>query len=176
MAIQDSELNDAGVFQLVPNGIYNAHVVANVLKSSKAGAPMVVLDWMLEQDQGDFAGRKIRFDNVMLGGLSKDKKPLSLGQLCSFLHYTGVPWKCKACGTEYSEPKAFFVPNKQEAEEHGLKVGNYYCRECKNPKPAIIYDTDHFLGARCGIRVGSSKQEGTDKEFNNVISYTDLKE
>jgi hypothetical protein len=171
MPYLDSELNDAGTFALIPNSTQNAHVYENEYKQSKGGAPMSVLGWLIEE--GEFAGRKIRFDNIMLGGLSKDGKPLSLGQLCSFLHYTGTIWSCGHCSHESTEKHGFLIV-KKETQEEGLKIGNYYCPECKNPKPRIKFDTDTFMGARCGISIGSQKQEGTDREFNIVRGYTDL--
>lgn len=176
----DSELNDAAIFTLVPKGIYNGQVVAKQDKTSQGGAPMAVIDWQITaapNNDPQFIGRKVRYDNIMLGGLSKDKKPLNLGQLCSFLHYTGIPWRCKHCSTNYAERHSFLIAKAEDcAEGSGLKIGNFYCPNCKNPKPAIVYDTDDFMGASCGIGIGSSKGLTGDKEFNNITGYTDMLE
>lgn len=182
MPYLDSELNDAAVFTLIPNGPQNAHVTDVTVKNSRAGAPMAQLDWQV--DEGEYVGRKIRFDTIMLGGMSKDQKPISLSQLCQFLHHTGVPWTCKSCGAEHKGPHSFLIATAEHKDE-GLKNGGYYCPSCKNPKPRIAYDTDNFKGARCGVRIGSRKQqpivedgvvvrEGSDKEFNEIQAYMDL--
>jgi hypothetical protein len=176
----DSDLEGAGIFQLIPNSVQNGHVVAvddvdeqGNFKLTKAGAPRVNLDW--EIDEGEFAGRKIRFDMIILGGKSAKGDAISLSRLCSFLHFTGVPWTCKKCGTKHTEKKSFLIAKKEDKETSGLTPGNYYCPSCKDPKPAIKYDTSDFMSARCGLSIGSKKQDGSDKEFNEIKAYTDLK-
>jgi hypothetical protein len=177
----DSDLNDAGVFQLIPNSTQNGHVIKVELKKTKTQQQMekdqgtklpfnmAVVDW--EIDEGEFSGRKIRFDNIMLGGTSAEGKPISLGQLCSFLHYTGVPWICRRCNTEHNNKHSFLIATKDDSP---LKPGNYYCPSCKNPNPRIGYDPDTFKEARCGLSIGSKKQDDSDKEFNIIRGYTDL--
>lgn len=176
--ILDSDLNDAGVFQLIPSATYNGQIIVCEIKRSKGNAPMAVSDWQILEtpnSTNEFLGRKVRFDNVMLGGMSKDNKPLSLGQLCSLMYYAGIPWQCKQCGAKHEGLHSFLLATKEDAAEgSGLKVGNYYCPACKNPKPGMVWDTDHLLNARCGISIGSKKEEGGDREFNYIRGYADL--
>jgi len=173
-----SDLQDAGVYTLIPNGRYNAHVIAvrdtdrnDISKplTSQGGAPMVQLDW--EIDEGEYAKRQIRFDTLMLGGNSKEGKPISLGALCSFLHFTGTPWSCMDCNNTEASRK-FYLGDIAD-NTIGLKKGNFYCPDCKSPKPRITYDTGNFMGARCGVGVASRKGND-DREFNNIKGYTDL--
>ena len=181
MARLSSDLQDAGIQSTIPNGVYNAHVceVRDMDKNdvskpllSQAGAPMVQNDW--EIDEGDYAGRKIKFDTIMLGGMSKDGKPISLGNLCNFLHRTGVPWKCLDCNNPEIGRKFYIAEGNDEDKAAGLKKGNFYCPDCKSLKPRITYDTAQFLGARCGIGVGT-KPNTDGREFNIIKGYTDLK-
>lgn len=177
MARVSSDLNDAGTFTLIPKGPQNAHVVkvSDMNKEntgplmSQGGAPMVQLDW--EIDEGEYSGRQVKFDTLMLGGNSKEGKPISLGALCSFLHYTGTPWGCLDCGS--TEASRLFHLGQDSDKDIGLKKGNYYCPDCKSPKPRITYDTSNFMGARCKVGVGSRKGND-DREFNNITGYTAL--
>lgn len=173
MPILDSELNDAGVFQLVPKANYNGSVIACEIKATSSGkGTMANLDWQIVNGPNgnmEFAGRKIRFDNIMLAGKSKDDKPLALSQLCSFIYHTGMPWQCKSCGTAFDEVHSFLIATK---DDEGLKPGNYYCKNCRTAG-GIIFDTDHFMNQRCGITVGQKKGDNTDKEFNTITAYLD---
>ena len=187
----ESTLDNAAVFTLIPDGTANGRVCevddkardssGNVIltngeptiKLSQGGAPMSIQTW--EIYEGEHIGKKIKFDNMMLGGLTKEGKPMPLGQYCAFLHYTGVPWTCIDCGTRYSDRHAFLIATKQDKERNGnLKVGSFYCKNCEAALPKISADTDDFLGARCGISIGHKKQQNSEREFNEVRGYTDL--
>lgn len=178
----DSTLENAGVFVNIPDGIYNARVYEVEDKdptdptkgrTSKGGAPMAILHW--EIIDGEHATKKVKYDNIMLGGMTREGKPMPLGQYCSFLHYTGVPWTCLDCDTRHSDRHSFLIAVKEDkARKSNLKIGSFYCKACEAPLPRISVDTDDFLGARCAISIGSEKQEGTDKVFNKVRGYTDL--
>jgi hypothetical protein len=185
MARLTSELQDAGVATTIPNGIYNAHVCevrdtdrndVNKILTSQAGAPMVQLDW--EVEEGDYTGRKIKFDTIMLGGMSKEGKPIQLSNLCNFLHRTGVPWTCEDCHNPEIGRRFYIAEGSEDDKAHGLKKGNFYCPDCKSvgtgDGPRITYETKTFMGARCGIGVGT--KPGTDgREFNIIKGYTDSK-
>lgn len=174
----ESDLNDAGTFQNLPIGIYNMHITAVDLKPSQAGAPMATLDWTI--DEGEYKDKKLRFDTVMLGGISKAGKPLSLGKMCALIHYAGLPWQCNpqrgGCGANHSGTHSFLIARKEDHDANpALTVGNYYCPACKNPKPSIRWDTDVLMGARCGGRIGpKKKEEGTTSVFDEIKGYTDL--
>lgn len=181
MARLTSDIEGASVASTIPQGPYSAHV-CNVMDTdkndvtkpltSRAGAPMVQLDW--EIDEGDYAGRKIKFDTIMLGGNSAEGKPIGLGNLCNFLHRTGVPWHCRDCGSEADETaRRFYIADGTEDDKSkGLKKGNFYCPDCKSAVPRIGYDTANFNGARCKIGVGTKTNEG--REFNIVKGYADI--
>lgn len=174
----ESDLNDAGQFQNIPIGIYNAHVTSVDLKPSQAGAPMATLEWTI--DEGEQVNKRVRYDTVMLGGKTKEGKPQSLGKMCSLIHYAGLPWQCNpkrgGCGTQHSGPHSFLIATAADHEGNPLiKIGNYYCPTCKNPTPSILWDTDVLLGARCGVRVGpKKKEEGSTSQFDEIKGYTDL--
>jgi len=174
MPIMDSELEGASTFSLIPSGLVNAHVSEKEDKLSKdSKAPMAQLEWTI--DEGEHQGRKIKFDTIMLGGKTKDGKPQSLGNLCSFIYYTGYPWTCGHCGVEHTDKHSFHIGTKEDADK-GVKIGQYVCPDCFNPVPKISHNTDLMKGQRCGLRVGSRKEEGGDREFNKVVAYTDLQE
>lgn len=175
---------EAKAFQLIPNSIQNAHVkemdavdpATGEIKKTKSGlGRQITLDW--EIDEGEHAGKVVRFNNLTLGGHYIDKttgeqKPLSTVDLCEFLTHTGVPWKCLNCNNAEA-PRKFHIGTGPEGD--GITKGKYVCPDCKNTNTRITYNTDNFLGARCGIRIGSKKQEGGDKEFNEVRGYAPLK-
>lgn len=177
-----STLNDAGMGSTIPKGLYNAHVIEvgdhdknDVGKplTSKAGAPMVDLTWMV--DEGPYADKKIRYDTVMLGGNSKEGKPISLGRLCTFLHFTGVPWECADCRNGERAREFYIAQDTDDDKARGLKKGNFYCPDCKALDPRMEYDTANFQSARCGVGVNTKKQEGSDREFNTITGYTTLR-
>jgi len=183
MARLTSTLQDAGVATTIPNAIYTAHVCElfdedknDITKglTSQAGAPMVQMHW--EVDEGDYTGRKIKYDTIMLGGLSREGKPIQLSNLCNFLHRTGVPWSCLDCENPEIGRRFYIAEGNEDDKSKGLKKGNFYCPDCKTAgpnSPRITYETKTFLGARCRIGVGS--KPGTDgREFNIVKGYTDL--
>lgn len=176
-----SDLEGASTVSTIPIGPYKAHTIevrdtdpSDVQKglTSRAGAPMVQLDW--EVDEGDYSGKRVKYDTIMLGGKSAEGKPIGLGNLCNFLHRTGTPWYCRDCETESQERgHRFYIGEGSEDDKtRGLKRGFFYCPECKNPVPRIGYDTSNFLGARCTIGVGVKTNEG--REFNIIKGYSDV--
>lgn len=183
---------EASQFQLIPNSIQNGHVTKvddtgpdGQIKKTKSGLGFQIsLDWTL--DEGEFATREIRFDNMSLGGFyedqkTKEKKPLNTSSLCVFLSKTGVPWECKSCNNGKA-PRKFHIGTGDD----GVTKGKYVCPDCKSPQGLKInYNTAEFMGARCGLSIGSQKKtttadDGTklvdpDKEFNVIKGYTDLR-
>lgn len=180
----DSELEDASSGVLIPDSIQNGRVYEiddkdpndpTKIRTSEAGAPMAVLNW--EIYEGEFTGRKIRYNTLMLGGQTKAGKPMPLGNYCAFLQYTGVPWTCLRCNHRHTDVGGFTIADKVLKSEHpDLKIGSYYCSKCLNPDPRINADTDDFMGARCGLSIGSEKKEGTDQIFNKIKGYTKLRD
>lgn len=180
---------EASQFQLIPHSIQNGHVSKvddtgpdGKIKKTKSGHGIqIALDWAI--DEGEYAGREIRYDNLSLGGkYEKDGElhELNTAPLCVFLSKTGVPWECKSCNNGKA-PRKFHIGTGDD----GVTKGKYVCPDCKNPKLKINYNTSEFLGARCGLSIGSQKKTTTgadgvkvvdpDKEFNVVKGYTDLR-
>jgi len=178
-----SDLQDAGEFQNIPDKtLCNGHTIevndtdpndVGKQRTTKANAPCVDLTW--EVDEGEYAGKKVKFDMIILGGKSKEGKPISLARLCSFLNHTGVPWECADCNNGEKARKFYVATGDSDDVERGLKKGNYYCPDCKAPTPRVEYDTANFMGARCGLGIGIRKEENGDREFNTIKGYTALR-
>ena len=161
----DSDLSGTVSISPMPDGEYSAHVVEVEDSVSKAGNPMVTLTWQI--DDGEFSGRRIRYDTVMTGGKTKEGRAMPLFLLCNFLDATGTAWECLNCHNG-EQGRHFYIgkgPN-----EDGLDYGQYVCPDCKAAD--FTYDTANFNGARCVIKVGSRKNEGTDRVFNEIQGYT----
>lgn len=181
-----SELTDAGEFQNIPDkSLVNGHVIEvndtdpndpGKPRTTKGKAPCADLTW--EVDEGEYAGRKIRFDLIIFGGKSLEGKPISLSRICQFLNKTGVPWNCLDCNNG-EKPREFYVATGDSDDVgRGLKKGNYYCPDCKtggDGHPRVDYDTSNFMGARCGLAIGIRKEENGDREFNTIKGYTALR-
>jgi|SRR6185369_13805304 len=174
---------EAKQYQNIPNSHQNGHVIklddtdpndpTSVKKTSSGKGYQVTMDW--EIDEGEYAGRVVRYDNLSVGGNyidkdTKEEKPLNLTKLCEFLSLTGVKWECTHCKSGKRGHKFYIGTG-----EDGLNKGTYYCPDCKNPKLKINYNTSDFLGARCGLSIGSKPQQGSDKEFNIVKGYLPLR-
>jgi rubredoxin len=172
-------------FQHIPNGTKLKAHTSNVddrdpndpKKPKPTGngtGTQVTLTWTV--DEGEYAGREIRFHNIITGGYYEkdgEQKPYSVIDLYRFLADAKIKWKCKSCGMD--KPRRFYVGKGDD----GKVKGKYYCPDCKNEKLSVEYDTDTFLGARCGLMITLKKrrtknlvtglwQDDPDREDNAV--------
>lgn len=178
-----SEIGEARQFQLIPKSLQNAHVYELVdtdpndpskfLHSKSGKIIQCILGW--EVDEGEFAGRKVRYNYLVLKGTYTEKdtnqeKDMPITKLLDFLSFTGVPWECNLCKSG-KRGHRFLIGTGDD----GLIKGKYYCPDCKADKISINYNTSDFMGARCAISIGSEKRDGQDNEYNVVRGYAPLR-
>lgn len=167
-----SELSDVQKRSAIPKGIYPGHCTeSEYLLSQERNNPMANLTW--EVDEGEYAGTIIKFNNVVLGGINKQGKPINPFQLANLLDTTHIPWNCRECNNDREARRLYWGTG-----EDGLEKGKAYCPDCKSPTFNIGYNTDDFVGpaSRCRLKVSTYKPEGKDDEFNRVDGYLPLEE
>lgn len=165
-----------------PKNSYKIRIVKAELKTSKkqedgtGGNPMAELTWVIADDRdgrNGYNGKEIRFDNVMLGGKTKDGEGMPLFNLADLLFACRIPWECEStkggCGFHSDGYQPFIKSDGND----GHKKGSILCPQCKIVIP-ITYDTDDFIGKTCLGGVNVKKREGSDRKFNTVESYAPI--
>ena len=97
-----------------------------------------------EVNEGPFAGKQVRFHNVMLSGVSKKGKDINTGMpggLCEYINGGLIPWECLGCGHKNRGG----LLHGATAESSGLDKSKFYCPSCKTDAD-MKYDTKDFQG------------------------------
>lgn len=176
MARVTADLTQVKTIQALPKDIYIGRVETCLAEMSKkqpdgtGGNPMLNLTWLVEETaEGDrtCAGRKIPFDRVVYGGLSKKREPIVPYGFAKLLECLKVSWSCAHCGVGGARD---FLHG---TGENGIEKGSIVCPDCKQPMMVEV-DTDEIVGSRCKIAVDVRKNDGDDREFNEVKGYAPL--
>jgi hypothetical protein len=157
MARVTADLSEAKGFSVLPAGTkVKARIKEATFSNSKAaGNPMYTLTW--EIIEGESAGREIRFDRVVIGGVNSRGEKLQPYGLADLIQATDMPWTCPQCG--------------DNDRVRGIKRENYKLF-CENSHPLQIdFDDANLVGLVAMLELKVRKQEGTDKEFNEVDKY-----
>lgn len=168
MARVGADLTNVKAFENIPDGIQTIRLhVCKPTISRETKNPMIENTWKVEG--GEYDGREIRYDNVVLSGKSKEGNPIVPFTLVSLLEALEAPWRCGNCGVEGARD---FLRGKGP-EDDGLVKGQIYCPDCSQPVN-IEFDTDDLEGKRCLGDIDHRKAKGSDKEYNFVKKYGKL--
>lgn len=161
----------------VPEETYEAHVdtielnfrvedgrVIVEAEANKSKNPMCYP--IMKIDTGEYAGRKLsKFAALlMLGGTTKENKPMPLYKLIEFLENSNIPYFCAVNGCDLTEKKTYRGTGKD-----GKKAGNFYCPACQSDL-VLKYNTDDFIGRRFKIQVGIEK-DNNDRDVNKIVHF-----
>lgn len=139
-------------------------VVSKTQDDGTGGNPMLVLEFTV--DEGPFKDRKVGFYNVMIGGKTKKGMPMPIRQLLEVIDSCKLPW----CTTPGGQLVA--RPFKRVKADDGSIM--FVDPDTNSRITTIEYDTDHFINARCKVNYGVKKQEGSDRDFNEVRNVEPL--
>ena len=175
--IIEASLEDAQGSKIITNNSWQHLIVVgkpvyvltkgNAQTGSRAGNPMLTL--MFEVDDGEFKEARISNHNLMVGGLTKDGKPMPIRgfrEMVSAMALEGVPWTCKGCGQETDLPF-----ERTASGEHVCPNCHQICRFSTNP--------DLWEGRRINGLCTTGKYQGSDEprnELSRVRPYSELVE
>jgi hypothetical protein len=100
----------------------------------------------------------------MLGGETKEGKPMPLFTLCALLEAAEIPWSCGLCASA-EDPRIF-----DRGDGVIAPKDQYVCPICKGSGD-ILTDTDYFPGVKCNIRVIVEKNLKGDRNINSIVGY-----
>lgn len=171
MAKIEANLADVKTIGALPKDIYRAIIHEVITEEngqalkSKAGNSKFRLTWRILD--GEYADRKIPYDEIVYSGKGKDGGPLVPFQFAKLIEATSVARECLHCHSTSTER---FV---RGTGDNGIEKGRIVCPECRQPMQVRI-DTDNLLGARARIALDVTKREGSDREYNEVKDYMPL--
>lgn len=169
-------------YTTIPEDTYEAHIdlveknfiinpegeVIITAAEDKSKNPMVFL--ILQIDSGEYAGRKLSkyAAMVMLGGITREGKPMPLYNLVSLLESSNIPYRCAVNNCDLTGKKIYRGTGKD-----GKKAGVLYCPECGFGPISLIYNVDDFQGRRMKIAVGIEK-DNKGNDVNKVKRFLSL--
>lgn len=159
------DLADVGSMEPLPKDWYTAHIIKSEYKMSKASnQPMFTVDW--EVDEGEYAGRKINYDNISLS-------PKAAFMVNDFLEACKVERECTECHNTFTEGK------RVTREESKINKAGLACPSCGSQAP-VEWDAGDppgqaMVGWRCmiGVTIGEPNEKG--QQFNSVEGYAPIK-
>ena len=161
----EQDLTTAEIYGPIPEDIYTVRAENPVLLRSKAcpaDKPENMVDFDLLVEGGEFDGKKaIPFPHhLMIGGLTREGKPMPLGRMCEFLDAFGIRWSCKSCGKSHT---GFDTTDKR----------HYKCPAC-HKVGGIVWNTDDIQGKRAKAAIGTEPIDGSEERRNNVKKFYPL--
>ncbi len=164
MARITSSAENTVIMTSFPPSKIPSHISALESKVSKTnedgtgGNPMLVLEFTV--DEGQFKDRRVGFHNVMVGGKTSKGQPMPIRQLLEVIDACKIPWTTTPGGQLVSRPF-------KKVKGDGGSI-MFVDPDTNTRISTIEYDTDDFINKRCMVRYGIRKQEGTDRDFNEV--------
>lgn len=167
MARMTSDLTELRQQENLPKGIYTAHIdsATDMKGKNPPYNPYIQLTHMIEGDENglptEAAGRKIPFDNVNIGGISKEGKPITAFRLAKVLEVYEVPHTCLECHPDAAaEARAGTYDGRYDRACHflrgdgtnGIPKGQIVCPDCQQPMN-VNYDSNSFVGRRARVAV-----------------------
>jgi hypothetical protein len=174
MALMEAELTEGTKRTAITDKVVYARVaeVPEQRVYSFDGGNGKSINMQLEVTRGDFAGRRIFFNNTFAGVFTYKKGQhageqgkFNPGTLYELVNCLGVEWECGGCKTVSN---AKFVMDK----------GKFHCPSCgmhligfANPK-GIQFDTDHMYGKEAVWKLTIRKVPNSDDEVNDVVGFS----
>jgi len=173
-----SDLSNTSAGASLPKNVYIMEIIKcdDVISKEKeengrkvgGGNPMFVFTYKVTNDPNNaqYEGRQVGFHNVVYGGVNERGEPNNIGRVLDQIIATKIPW-------DHTESNCGSV-DITASPVRDMKRNAYFCPECSNQIKAIAYDPDHFLHKMVKVDVGVRKQQGSDKEFNDVKAVLPL--
>lgn len=137
-------------------------------EGAEAGAFQIVNEWEIIQDEkGDkkFAGRKVQFDRVIVGGKNpKTGEDYSLNRELMYIGAIQIPWTCMLCGNPQQEG-----PRRDDLD--------YKCPGCNEILTQVEFLTEDCTGKVAMIEVNKSPrmQKGATGQYDKAALDEDNK-
>lgn len=137
---------------------------SNIQEDGTGGNPMIVCEFTV--DEGEFKDRRVGYYNVMLGGKTKKGDVMPIRQLLELIDALKVGWA--------TNPSAPLVarPFKRVKGDGGSIM--FIDPDTNTRITNIDYDPEQWMNRQCNVNYGIRKQDGTDREFNEVKSVEPL--
>jgi len=166
MARITSSAEGTEIMTAFPPNTYRSHIsdmvsqVSKVKDDGSGGNPMMVFEFTV--DEGSFKDRRVGYYNVMTGGKTSKGNPMPIRQLLELIDGFKIPWAAS------KDQSLVARPFKKVKAENGSIV---FVDPDTNQRIATVdYDDADFLNKTGMVRYGIRKQDGTDREFNEVIA------
>ena len=170
MARITSDATSTTITTSFPPKTYLSHIsaieqsVSKLTDEGTGGNPMIVLEWTV--DDNEQKGRRVGFHRLMLGGKTKEGKPMPIRQLLEVIDGCKIPW------TTTSGGQLIARPFKKVKGANGNIM--FVDPDTNSRITTIEYDTDDFMNKQAMVKYGVRKQEGSDRDFNEVVSVAPL--
>lgn len=138
--------------------------VSKTQEDGTGGNPMLVCEFTV--DEGEFKGRRVGFYNVMLGGRTSKGDPMPIRQLLELIDALKAGWTTTPGGQLIARPF------KRVKGDGGSII--FVDPDTNTRISTIEYDPDEFMNRQARVSYGIRKQDGSDREFNEVKSVEPL--
>lgn len=155
-----SNLETTKAFPVIDEGWAQARIYQQPkVETPDRGAWQMQLDWELIGNQGEagaaqakWNGRKINFDNVIVGGINNNSgEPYALNRLLQYIGELGISYDCGSCN----------AANDSKPVRRGQ---DYFCPSCDSILTSIGYATEDFMGKVAMIHIGQEVQKTRDPD------------
>jgi len=137
---------------------------SKIQEDGTGGNPMLVCEFTV--DEGEFKDRRVGYYNVMIGGKTSKGAPMPIRQLLELIDALKVGWTTTPGGSLVARPF-------KKVKGDGGSI--MFVNPDDNSRIATIeYDPDDFINKQCRVNYGIRKQQGTDRDFNEVKSVEPL--
>ena len=130
MARLTSDFSGFKEFTTMPETFYKGHIHSMDRQASKANNPMRTFSWMIDQE-GEYSGREIRFDRVVIGGQKDDGTPINLISLFRLIDATQLAWECLKCNNGTAPRDFLRGEGPEEDGGNGLEKVRFHCPDCR---------------------------------------------
>lgn len=167
-----SNLSESSALDIVPDGEYKTVPSKIEERTSKlnddgtGGNPMIVTTWRAVG--GEYNDRVVAIENLMVGGSTKDGRPMPTFKLLNVIESLGAPWSCAICHPDEDNAVLESRPFKKVRAEGSI---HNYCPEGNHKIGNITFDYSYWEGRQCITRVGHEKMLNSDRERNFVRSH-----
>lgn len=128
------------------------------------GNPMIVCEFTV--DEGEFKGRRVGFYNVMTGGKTSKGDVMPIRQLLELIDALKAPW-----AVSDSDPLVARPFKRVKGDGGSIMFVN---PDTNTRITTIQYDPADWMNKQCRVQYGIRKQDGSDREFNEVKSVEPL--
>lgn len=159
-------------FAIVPDGEYKTipgkieERVSKMTQEGTGGNPMLVVQW--KAVDGEFNGRIVGIENLMLGGSTKSGEPMPLFAIYRVIDALKVPWACLICQTDAENATLETRPFTQRKIDGNIQ---YFCPEGGHKLGNVTTDWQMWENRQCYTQVGHEMIPNTDRERNRIIGH-----